>query len=290
MGTTSVKPGEDAENLTPLLQQAAEAIRTADALLIGAGAGMGVDSGLPDFRGPEGFWQAYPPFRGRDFTEISTPHWFQTDPGLAWGFFGHRLQLYRSTRPHSGFDILRRWGARLPGGCFALTSNVDGHFLQAGFPAERIYEVHGSIHHLQCTVNCGQGLWSAAETQVSVDESVYRATAPYPECPACGRLARPNILMFGDDTWDETRSWKQAQAYRAWLKRWAARKLVVVELGAGLAVPTIRRECERVGGTHVRINLRDTQPARNGCTLPLRALDALQRLDELLSPDGNGVQ
>ena len=58
MGTTSVKPGEDAENLTPLLQQAAEAIRKADALLIGAGAGMGVDSGLPDFRGPEGFWQA----------------------------------------------------------------------------------------------------------------------------------------------------------------------------------------------------------------------------------------
>ena len=63
-------------------QAAAEAIRTADALLIGAGAGMGVDSGLPDFRGPEGFWKAYPPFRGKQFGEISTPHWFQTDPGL----------------------------------------------------------------------------------------------------------------------------------------------------------------------------------------------------------------
>ena len=51
------------------LATAAEAVRCADALLIGAGAGMGVDSGLPDFRGPEGFWKAYPPFRGTQFHE-----------------------------------------------------------------------------------------------------------------------------------------------------------------------------------------------------------------------------
>ena len=78
------------------LRAAADAIRTADALLIGAGAGMGVDSSLPDFRGPEGFWRAYPPFRGRRFAEMSTPHWFKTDPapilfgtGLAqWGGWG----------------------------------------------------------------------------------------------------------------------------------------------------------------------------------------------------------
>jgi len=51
--------------LDAAIAQAARAIRQADALLIGAGAGMGVDSGLPDFRGPEGFWRAYPPFRQR---------------------------------------------------------------------------------------------------------------------------------------------------------------------------------------------------------------------------------
>src|SRR3954453_17290337 len=92
------------------IEEAAEPIRSADALLIGAGAGMGVDSGLPDFRGAEGFWKAYPPFRGKQFHELSTPHWFVTDPALAWGFFGHRLNVYRSALPHAGFDILRRWG------------------------------------------------------------------------------------------------------------------------------------------------------------------------------------
>ena len=78
----------DLTDLEAHSHQAAEAIRTGDALLIRAGAGMGVDSGLPDFRGPEGFWKAYPPFRGRKFAEMSTPHWFQTDPALAWGFLG----------------------------------------------------------------------------------------------------------------------------------------------------------------------------------------------------------
>ena len=86
------------------LERAAAAIFAADALLIGAGAGMGVDSGLPDFRGNQGFWNAYPPFRGRRFSEMSNPIWFHNDPEQAWGFFGHRLNLYRETLPHAGFN------------------------------------------------------------------------------------------------------------------------------------------------------------------------------------------
>ena len=60
------------------IRSAAEAIATADALLIGAGAGMGVDSGLPDFRGDEGFWKAYPPLKklGISFYEMADPIWF----------------------------------------------------------------------------------------------------------------------------------------------------------------------------------------------------------------------
>src|SRR6202022_2076740 len=103
-----------------LLAAAADALKSADALLIGAGAGMGVDSGLPDFRGPEGFWRAYPPYGklGLRFEELANPEWFATDPPLAWGFYGHRLILYRQTRPHEGFAILRRWADRMPDGGF----------------------------------------------------------------------------------------------------------------------------------------------------------------------------
>src|SRR3954453_17590825 len=106
-----------------LVRRAAEALATADALLIGAGAGMGVDSGLPDFRGPQGFWGAYPPYAklGLGFSAVATPAWFASDPPFGWGFYGHRLDLYRRTRPHPGFAILRRWADKMPLGAFVFT-------------------------------------------------------------------------------------------------------------------------------------------------------------------------
>ncbi len=136
------------------LDRAARAIEAADALLIGAGAGMGVDSGLPDFRGPEGFWRAYPPYAklGLRFEAIANPAHFRNDPPLAWGFYGHRTNLYRQTTPHEGFAILRRWGERMKHGAFAFTSNVDDHFARAGFDPDRIVECHGSIVWRQCLV------------------------------------------------------------------------------------------------------------------------------------------
>jgi NAD-dependent SIR2 family protein deacetylase len=87
------------------LDRAALAISAADALLIGAGAGMGVDSGLPDFRGKKGFWRAYPPYQrlGLDFVSLANPRWFAEDATLASGFYGHQMGLYRQTTPHEGY-------------------------------------------------------------------------------------------------------------------------------------------------------------------------------------------
>src|SRR3712207_5697228 len=87
--------------LAPDLAHAAQLLDEADALLVCAGAGMGVDSGLPDFRGTHGFWKAYPALAraGIAFHEIANPASFETDPSLAWGFYGHRLALYRATVP-----------------------------------------------------------------------------------------------------------------------------------------------------------------------------------------------
>jgi len=264
------------------LHAAADAIRSADALLIGAGAGMGVDSGLPDFRGPEGFWQAYPAFRGREFHDISTPHWFHTDPELAWGFFGHRLNLYRAASPHAGFDILRRWGQQCPLGSFVFTSNVDGQFQKAEFEADRILECHGSIHALQCTARCGRRTWPAEDVRVEVDAETIRATTPLPRCSGCGAVARPNILMFDDWEWNPAGYRDQQARYGSWQRRVAGRRVVAIELGAGLAVPTVRNECERRSDVLVRINPREPQTPDGGIALPLGALDALRAIDALL--------
>ena len=125
---------------------AARLIEAADGLMITAGAGLGVDSGLPDFRGNTGFWRAYPALADARiaFEEIACPDAFVRTPTLAWGFYGHRLNLYRHTVPHRGFAILQAIGARLARGAFVFTSNVDGQFQQAGFDEAQICEVHGS--------------------------------------------------------------------------------------------------------------------------------------------------
>ncbi len=274
------------EVLADTCRQAAEAILAADALLIGAGAGMGVDSGLPDFRGPEGFWRAYPAFRGRRFEEMSNPVWFDRDPAQAWGFFGDRLNLYRATAPHAGFEILRRWGESRPLGCFVFTSNVDGHFQRAGFPEERLMECHGSIHHLQCVRGCTEEIWSAQDMTVSVDETTIRARPPLPQCIRCGGLARPNVLMFDDWQWIPHRTEEQEQRYRQWLGEVAGNRLVVIEFGAGSGVPTVRRECENRGGHLIRVNPRDTGAPPGSIVLPVGALQAIEAVDRMIGRMG----
>ncbi|MCR3720841.1 MULTISPECIES: SIR2 family NAD-dependent protein deacylase [Prauserella salsuginis group] len=267
------------------LERAAELIGYADALLICAGAGMGVDSGLPDFRGDEGFWRAYPPYArlGLSFVEVADPVHFAADPELAWGFYGHRLELYRRTTPHPGFDILRRWAAGKPDGARVFTSNVDGQFQKAGFAG--VAEVHGSIHHLQCLTGCSAGIWPADDMTVTVDEATMRAEEPLPSCPGCGALARPNILMFGDADWLGERSQQQLDELQAWRRR--TDKLAVVELGAGLAVPTVRRQAELASaadGGLIRINPREPEVRHDrGISLSVGALDALRAIDARLN-------
>ena len=275
------------DEITDQLEAAARAIREADALVVTAGAGLGVDSGLPDFRGTAGFWRAYPPFAklGLRFEQLANPAWFADDPHLAWGFYGQRLNLYRSTPPHAGFGVLLRWGRAKRAGWFVFTSNVDGHFQRAGFPEEAAAECHGSVHHFQCAAPCGDEIWPAGAEPIGVDEGTMRAADPLPRCPHCGGMARPNVLMFGDPFWAEGRSGAQLDRYRGWLERVGSATLVVVECGAGSAVPTVRRESERLarrpGATLVRVNPREPEVPPGHIGLPLSAADALKRLDEI---------
>jgi NAD-dependent SIR2 family protein deacetylase len=272
---------------TELFTRCAEQIAQSSGLLIAAGAGMGVDSGLADFRGPEGFWRAYPPLRqvGLRFEEIANPQAFARDPELAWGFYGHRLQNYREVSPHRGFAILREIAAVLPDGAFVFTSNVDGQFQKAGFADEMIYEVHGSIHHLQCATPCSDHIWPADEINPVVDLSTCRLVSPLPRCPNCGELARPNILMFGDWNWLEWRSGRQEVRFADWCE--AASNPVVIELGAGKTVASVRWMSEKSGFPLIRINLRDPEvPLPRHIGVPMGALAALEGIRTVLAEMG----
>jgi len=257
--------------------RACDLLKQADGLLIAAGAGIGVDSGLPDFRGNAGFWKAYPPLaeRGLPFREMANPASFARDPRLAWGFYGHRLDLYRRTEPHAGFAVLRALGERMRHGSFVFTSNVDGQFQRAGFGSGRIAELHGTIHRLQCSRPCVDATWPADGVDPEVDLSRCALTSPLPTCPHCGALARPNILMFNDVAWVDAPS----EAQLLLLEQWRARvsRPAVIELGAGTDLPSVRRFTESQGVPAIRINPHAHRIVR-GVGLAMGALAAMQAI------------
>jgi NAD-dependent SIR2 family protein deacetylase len=262
------------------LDAAASAIAHADAILIGAGAGMGVDSGLPDFRGPEGFWRAYPALKGKvRFEEMANPVWFDEKPQLAWAFYGHRLHLYRDTVPHAGFHLLRELVGERP--YFVFTSNVDGHFHKSGFPEDHIYEVHGSIHHIQRTDGRGP-IWPADGVNVSIDAERFLARDPLPLTPD-GHPARPNILMFGDYAWNDARAMEQEARYHAFLQAVRGKNLVAIEMGAGTAIPTVRHQCRYRSQTLIRINPRESQGPAGTISLAMGAKAALEEIRQRLT-------
>ena len=258
---------------------AAEALQKAKALVITAGAGMGVDSGLPDFRGDQGFWKAYPMYQrlGMTFVGAANPAHFERDPAFGWGFYGHRTNLYRSTVPHAGFALLREWIDRYGLDYFVVTSNVDGQFQAAGFAEDRILEVHGSIHHLQCLTPCCPAIWANKE-EIPVDLETMRARH-VPLCIHCNGVARPNILMFGDFSWLSDRTRRQEHHFDQFLTDNIACPFVVVEMGAGTAIPTIRSTSEQIGRRYgaavIRINPRESQIASPHISLSCGAVEGL---------------
>jgi len=269
------------------IRRAAAHISGATGLLILAGAGMGVDSGLPDFRGNEGFWRAYPTLRdcGLKLVDIATPGMFEQDPALSWGFYGHRLELYREATPHGGFAILRRWAEAMPDGWWVSTTNVDGQFQKAGFDSHFVHEMHGTLHQIQCAKPCSKFTWSAAGLKADVGPDL-RWRGAWPTCRRCAGTARPNVLMFGDEAWigspAEVAHWKLVE----WLDE--VDRLVIIEIGAGTAIPTLRhfgeRLVERRGAKLVRINPREAHVSSLGAVgIALGALATLRAIDEAIA-------
>jgi len=265
------------------IQKAKQYIHEADTIMIAAGAGMGVDSGLPDFRGNEGFWKAYPPIEklGLGFQEMANPTWFDTNPALAWAFYGHRLNLYRDTTPHKGFSLLMALVKKKSDNYFIFTSNVDGQFQKAGFSHDKIAEVHGSIEHWQCSKNCKNSIWKADTDAVEIDMEHFKSLDIF-MCCSCGEVARPNILMFGDWHWNDKRTNNQMSKFKKWLKSTRDKKLVIIEIGAGIEISTIRDECEMIAKKHpnaklIRINPRDFSiNPKFGVSIPFGGLHGLE--------------
>ena len=307
-----LKLNETNNQIQQTVEQAANLLSECDALLFTSGAGMGVGSGLGTFRGiAAGVWPPLLEHPDLDFTDMSNPSWFRRPQGnspkhdtanFGYAFWAYRYEAYTSAAPHLGYTIAKQW-SELPHikSAFSFTSNIDGHWMKSGWDTSKVIECHGSIDYLQCVKNCSGRIWPTnGALKLQVDPKTNCVIDPLPSCPDCGALARPNVLMFGDGGYFGQRRSEQYAHYdrfHAELKASKA-KLLIIELGAGKAVPTVRHESEqaftdsRWTAHFIRINpqAEDAVIPNNlkknasgkALELPLDALTALTRIDEAL--------
>ena len=219
-----------------MIEDAIDAIKNSEAILIFAGAGMSADSDLPTYRDKEGFWNDYPPYKEikKDYVAMASPHGFSKDAHFTWGFFAQQYKLYKNAIPHEGYiKLLELLLSKKD--YFVVTTNVDGLFIKSGLTKKNLHEAHGSIHKHQCSRPCHREAWEIESFNIEIDYSTMNALDPLPLCPTCGAVSRPNIFMFGDT--DESYVWEEseesARRFREWRYKNLYKKIVILEIGVG---------------------------------------------------------
>ena len=222
-------------------------IDEAGALLIVAGAGMGIDSGLPDYRGPQGLWNTWHPAAelNMKYEDLSTHETFVNNPELAWGFQTYLTKLYHDLDPHQGYyDLFNIASKKFNNNYFVITSNVDSQFLKSGFNPEQLYEVHGSKRMWQCMdkkCNKNHFPWEMDINDLpNIDPDTLRAIKPFPKCIHCGNMARPNVSFFGDFQFNEKKTKIQSGYLINWINKNKDKKLLIIEMGCGVSTHSIR--------------------------------------------------
>jgi NAD-dependent deacetylase len=172
------------------------ASRAPGPVVVLTGAGISAESGIPTFRGPEGYWTVGS--RNYHPEELATLEMFRRDPQAVWGWYLHRLRVCRAARPNAAHRSLVELEAVLGDRFWLLTQNVDGLHLEAGSSRERTLEIHGNLRFARCSRECGAGM-----ERVPVDPP----SEMDPErlrCGRCGAWLRPHVLWF-DEVYDEPR-------------------------------------------------------------------------------------
>jgi NAD-dependent deacetylase len=164
------------------------------------GAGISAESGVPTFRGPEGYWRVGS--RSYHPQELATRAAFEAIPATVWSWYLHRHRTCERAEPNAAHRALVA-AAELLGDRFLLiTQNVDGLHRRAGSPAERLYEIHGNIGYARCSAGCA-GLAPLAPLLAAAGDAAELRQLPEAfHCPECGAPLRPHVLWF-DEYYDE---------------------------------------------------------------------------------------
>ncbi len=171
-------------------------------IVVLTGAGISAESGIPTFRGGDGFWTVGS--RNYHPQELATHATFARRPEVVWPWYLHRLGVCLQAEPNAGHralgDLEGGFGERF----VVVTQNVDGMHLRAGNSEARTWQIHGNIAWMRCDRPCHSGALPVPAALARPDRSATleddeRATL---RCASCGGWMRPHVLWF-DESYDE---------------------------------------------------------------------------------------
>jgi NAD-dependent deacetylase len=217
------------------------------------GAGVSAESGIPTFRGAEGYWT----IGAREYhpQELATHEAFEAMPWAVWAWYLYRRGVCRRAEPNAGHHALVRLASAMPETFALVTQNVDGLHRRAGSPDAQTFTIHGDISLMRCAAECVLDRWPIPDAvpELAKGEDVTPEVRALVVCPRCGGPTRPHVLWF-DECYDEPRFHIDT------VRRLASQAalLIVVGTSAQTNLPwQVVTLAGRAGATIVDINVED---------------------------------
>jgi NAD-dependent deacetylase len=192
------------EHREAVLAACRAALATPGAVIALTGAGVSAESGIPTFRGKDGYWTV----GAREYhpQELATQAAFRAMPWEVWAWYLYRRSVCRRAQPNASHHALVRLAAGLPDRFALVTQNVDGLHRRAGSPDAQTFPIHGDISLMRCAAECALDRWPIPDAvpELARGEPVGDAVRALLVCPRCGGMSRPHVLWF-DESYDEPR-------------------------------------------------------------------------------------
>jgi NAD-dependent protein deacetylase/lipoamidase len=189
-------------------------------VLVITGAGVSAESGIPTFRGKNGYWRNFDP------AKLATPEAFARDPELVWEWYRERRQRIRNAQPNAAHEAIAKLASQADE-FLLLTQNVDDLHAHAGLPIEKMVQIHGDIFVTRCSrcdfsyAGRGASPEPPGTCAVQSKNGRLRSIAPTSEsdvdvpcCPKCDAFMRPGVVWFGEQL-----PWNELQRVENYLNR-----------------------------------------------------------------------
>ena len=166
------------------------------------GAGISAESGIPTFRGPEGYWtigsKEYQP------QEMATYSMFVKKPDEVWKWYLYRIGVCGKASPNSGHLSLVEMETLFKDRFTLITQNVDNLHLRAGSRLKKTFQIHGNVFFMRCAGECALKVYPIPEdlSRREKNKNLTEKDRNLLMCPDCGSRTRPHVLWF-DEMYNE---------------------------------------------------------------------------------------